>query len=188
MSFFFGNVFWGTLLILWGASLVLRTFGVNLPLAKIFLALVIILFGLKLLFGTSSRSFKRDGIGKKTFLRANRSGEYTMVFSGGYIDLKDIDQNAQDMEITVVFGSATVVLPTHLTYNIEPTTVFGQTVLPERSQVGFGSGAYSTGDKSSNAINIESTCVFGSIEYVFEEVSSPNPPSQEDSINDGGTF
>lgn len=36
MGIFFGNLFWGILLILWGASLILKSFGVSLPLAKIF--------------------------------------------------------------------------------------------------------------------------------------------------------
>lgn len=36
MNLFFGNMFWGILLVLWGASLILRTFNINMPLAKIF--------------------------------------------------------------------------------------------------------------------------------------------------------
>ncbi len=188
MNFFFGNAFWGTLLILWGASLILKTFGINLPLAKIFLALIIILFGLKLLFGTSSRVVRMENRAKRTVHRINRSGEYTMVFSSGYVDLKDIEQDAPDIDITVVFGSATVVLPAHLSYNIEPTTIFGQTVLPERSQTGFGGQAYKRGGNPKEAINIESNCIFGSIEYIFEEVQDPLSDPKEEVPNDGGTF
>jgi small neutral amino acid transporter SnatA (MarC family) len=67
MNIFFGNLFWGILLILWGGSLILKTFNIHMPLAKIFFAVVIILFGLKLLLGdkitwfNSGRTYKQHG-------------------------------------------------------------------------------------------------------------------------------
>jgi len=189
MNFFFGNAFWGTLLILWGISLILKSFGIHLPLARTFFAVIIILFGLKLLLGTSSKLVhRRDDGGKKTVLRVNRSGDYTMVFSSGYVDLKDIDQNAPDMNITVVFGSAIVVLPAHLSYNIEPTTIFGKTILPERNQTGFGTRTYIHGENQRDAINIDSNCIFGTIEYVFEDVQASKPDNIDETVIDGGNF
>ena len=57
MSFLFGHIFWGILLLLWGISLILKGFNiVDLPLVKIFIAVIIILFGLRLLFGTGVRT------------------------------------------------------------------------------------------------------------------------------------
>ncbi|MDD2331344.1 MAG: hypothetical protein PHI68_01685, partial [Candidatus Cloacimonetes bacterium] len=51
MSIFFGNMFWGILIILLGLSLILKDFNINIPLFKIFFGLIIILFGIKLLIG-----------------------------------------------------------------------------------------------------------------------------------------
>lgn len=171
MNFFFGNIFWGILLLLWGASLILKTFNVNLPLAKIFLAVIIIMFGLKLLIGSSTKPVKKSGTIKGSYYMSNRSGEYTIVFSSGTIDLRDLQENAGDMEITVVFGGATVILPTHLNFDIEPTSVFGSTIMPDKSHYGFGGGRFQKGNETGRPIHIESTAVFGQLEYVFENVS-----------------
>lgn len=189
MNFFFGNIFWGILLVLWGASLILKTFNINMPLAKIFLAVIIILFGVKLLLGTGSKSFVRGSKDKDSYYRINNSGEYTIVFGSGTIDLRDIQENAKDIEITVVFGNATVLLPRHLHFDIEPTSVFGSTILPDKSQYSFGVNRYNTkGD--GRAIHIESNAVFGRMEYIFEDVNPAMDPSQEatDTTNTRSNF
>ncbi|MDD3564030.1 MAG: hypothetical protein PHR32_10210 [Candidatus Cloacimonetes bacterium] len=170
MNFFFGNIFWGILLVLWGASLILRTFNINMPMHKIFLAVIIIMFGVKLLIGTSNKVVKGDRSQGRSYIRSNKSGDYNMIFSSGKFDLTDLEEDARDIEINVVFGSAEVVLPNHLTFDIEPTTVFGATVLPERSQYGFGDSHFKAGDGQGRAIHIESNTVFGRIEYVFQDV------------------
>ncbi len=174
MNFFFSNIFWGILLVLWGASLILKTFNINMPLAKIFLAVIIIMFGIKLLIGTSNKAVKSERSPGKTYVRTNKSGEYNMIFSSGRFDLTDLEEDANDIEITVVFGSAEVVLPNHLQFDIEPTTVFGATVLPERSQYGFGDSHFQAGSGQGRAIHIESNAVFGRIEYIFQDL-----PGQE---------
>jgi len=167
MNIFFGNLFWGILLILWGGSLILKTFNIHMPLAKIFFAVVIILFGLKLLLGdkitwfNSGRTYKQHGA---SYIRSNNTGEYTFVFSGGTIDLTDIDPNSKNLEITVVFGSADVLLPSHLNFDIEPTSVFGSTSLPEKKLNPQAGG---------RAIRIESSAVFGRIQYFFKDTVAP---------------
>lgn len=175
MNFFFGNIFWGILLLLWGVSLILKTFNINMPLAKIFLAVIIIMFGVKLLIGTGTKAVKGDRTQGRTYIRTNKSGEYNMIFSSGQLDLSDLTESASDIEITVVFGSAEIILPSHLNYDVEPSTVFGATVLPNKSQYGFGDGDYQAGSGQGRAIHIESTCVFGRIEYIFRDVKAQGP-------------
>lgn len=191
MNFFFGNIFWGILLVLWGASLILKTFNINMPLAKIFLAVIIILFGVKLLIGSSHKSVKGERSQGRSFIRSNKSGEYNMIFSSGRFDLSDLQEAANDIEITVVFGSAEVVLPKHLQFDIEPTTVFGATVLPEKSQYGFGDSHYKAGDGQGRPIHIESNSIFGRIEYIFQDVQGkesiePLDPEAEAAGSDSG--
>ncbi|MCB5254631.1 MAG: hypothetical protein LHW58_03210 [Candidatus Cloacimonetes bacterium] len=186
LNFFFGNIFWGILLLLWGISLILKTFNINMPLAKIFLAVIIIMFGVKLLIGTGTRTVKSDRSQKGTYIRTNKSGEYNMIFSGGKLDLTDLDESASDMEINVIFGSAEIILPGHLRYDIEPSTVFGATVLPNKSQYGFGDSHFQTGSGQGRAIHIESTCVFGRIEYFFQDVKAEEPFEPQDTEASSG--
>jgi len=177
MNIFFGNLFWGILLVLWGASLILKTFNIHMPLAKIFFAVVIILFGIKLLLGDkvswfhSSWSHKRGS----SYVRSNSSGEYTFVFSGGTIDLTDIKPNQRNLEITVVFGSAEVLLPDNVNFDIDPTSVFGSTSLPDRGEMNPVPG---------RTVRIESNAVFGRIEYISKHIDAP-PDSLADEVPPG---
>ncbi|MDD3143296.1 MAG: hypothetical protein PHG32_03790, partial [Candidatus Cloacimonetes bacterium] len=109
MSFLFGHIFWGILLLLWGISLILKGFNiVDLPLVKIFIAVIIILFGLRLLFGDWS-SHHKDG-SRVSFVTAG-SDEYTSVFGSQTVDLTGLDPDSPPLEITAVFGSSYVKLP-----------------------------------------------------------------------------
>ena len=51
MDFIFGNIFWGLLIILLGLSIFLKGFNLHIPLVRVFIAIIIIMFGIKLLFG-----------------------------------------------------------------------------------------------------------------------------------------
>lgn len=164
MNFFFGIPFWGIFLILIGLSLVLKSFGLHIPLGRIFLGIVIIVFGIKILV-TSGKVSVRSKTTKhgNSYYKASGSGEYSLVFSSGTIDLRELKEDSGDIEVTVVFASATVILPEHLSFKIEPTTVFGTT---------------STGNvkkpkiEGVRPIKIESSCVFGSLEYVTDSVEN----------------
>lgn len=181
MDIFFGNFFWGILIILFGLSIFLKGFNINLPLMKVFFAIVIILFGVKLLVGGKPRiKYNNHNYTKGSSIHYNGSGkEYTMVFSSGTFDLTDLPEDAKDFEITVVFGSALVILPNDLNYNISPTSVFGGTVLPRQPKI-----------PGVKAIDIESTAVFGRLEYEFKDrgVSQPKQTVEPDSLNPGDGF
>lgn len=193
MDIFFGNFFWGMLIILFGVSIFLKGFGLNLPLAKVFIAIMIIMFGIKLLIGGKThykRSTNHNYRGSSMHFSSNRK-EYTMVFSSGTIDLSDLPADAKDLEITVVFGSAIVLLPSDLRFDINASSVFGATVLPQKGQYGFGeSNQIINPDSDGREIEIESTAVFGRMEYqIVERTGKPRtktaPP---DSTNAGDGF
>jgi len=159
MDFFFTNMFWGILIILFGLSVFLKGFNIHLPLVKVFLAIIIIMFGVRLLIGgRPTIKISRHHYGKGSSLYYNsHSKEYTMAFASGTIDFSDLPQEADDFEITVVFGSATVILPDDLNFTISPTSVFGATYLPPHKR-----------NQGGKSIEIESSAVFGRLEYIFK--------------------
>ena len=165
MNFFFGNVFWGILLILWGASLILRNFNIYFPLAKIFFAVVIILFGIKLLVGSKLTLFSCSKTRPQSYsgIRSSDATEHTLVFANSVIDLTDLATDSDDLEITAVFASAVVYLPSHISVRVHPTSVFGQNILPKERL---------TEDSAQNPINIESTAVFGKIVYIVKDTAT----------------
>lgn len=157
MNFFFGNAFWGLLLLLWGASLIIKEFGVNLPLVKVFIAIIIIMFGIKLLVGGPWHV--RPARIRSRIVTSGGS-EYTTVFASQNIDLTDLKPDSKPLEVTVVFGSAWVELPDDIDFEIEPTSVFGSTVVPRKPQGGF--------INTKGPIPIDATAVFGRLEFTYK--------------------
>jgi predicted membrane protein len=157
MNFFFGNAFWGLLLLLWGASLILRELGVNLPLVKVFIAIIIIMFGIRLLVGGPWHV--RHGVSRSRIVTSGGS-EYTTVFASQTIDLTDLKPDSKSLEVTVVFGSAWVELPDDIEFKIEPTSVFGSTIVPRNPQRNF--------INTKGPIAIDATSVFGRLEFTYK--------------------
>ncbi len=172
MSIFFGNLFWGVLLILIGASIIMRGFNINFPVVKIFIAIIIILFGLKILFsGYSSKSSRHRGI--HSYSETGNTKDYTVVFASDVIDLRDITKDSKDIEISAVFGSALVYLPPDIGVSIETTSVFGACILPDKSNVSIISNERTERfGKSDSKVRIEATAVFGRLEFRIDETET----------------
>lgn len=174
MNFFFGYPFWGLLLILWGVSLVLKSFNIHLPLGRIFLGIVVIMFGIKILVSNGKIRVKSKITTQGgSYYKAGSSEDYNLIFSSGTIDLRELHEDSEDIEISVVFASATVILPDHIPINIEPTTVFGMTSTRNVKSIS---------KEGVRPIKIESSCVFGSLEYITESVEHN---AHEDEIEEG---
>jgi len=183
MGLFFGNLFWGVLLVLWGISLILKGFGVSLPLAKIFFAVIVILFGIKLLIGGSWKT-KSGGISTRS-VKGDKI-EYTTLFASQNIDLKHVRPGDKPIEVTVVFGSAYVELPADVAFEVEPTTVFGSMITPRQSHFGFGDTRQVFNETSAGEkVFIEANSIFGRLEFVVKPVDRPTPTAQPDSTGSG---
>lgn len=158
MDFIFSNIFWGLLIILLGLSIFLKGFNLHIPLVRVFIAIIIIMFGIKLLFGIKAHKYNKPKhySRESTINYSSSRNEYNIIFSSGIIDLTDLPADAKDVEINVVFGSGTVILPDSIAFNINPTSVFGSTVLPPKRP-----------ELQGKPIDIESNVVFGRLEYKY---------------------
>lgn len=73
------------------------------------------------------------------------------------------------IEINAVFGSARVILPSDVAFEVHPTTVFGATSTPKQSHTGFGENHQVFNDSvSGERVTIESNAVFGRIEFLVK--------------------
>lgn len=193
MDFFFGNIFWGVMIILFGVSIFLKGFNINLPLMKVFFAIVIIMFGVRMLIGGgkpkvrySSHRYKKAN----TVVYSRDNQEYTMVFASGDIDLSDLKADSKNLEITVVFGSANVILPSDLRFDIQTTAVLGGIVLPQTGHYGISENRTAINPDSTTAsIGIEATAVFGRMEFTVKDrpgkVSEPAPVEETPTPQEG---
>lgn len=168
MNLFSWNFFWGVLLILWGLSLILRSFNIVWPLAKIFIAIMIIIFGIRLLLGNRSCIFSSKTHKHQSYsgIKVDSGGDYNIVFASGTIDLTNLRPDSRDLEINVIFGSAEVILPSNINFDIDATAVFGKNLVPK----GINRNA-----NAIRSIHIESNAVFGQIYYRIETVVTDIP-------------
>lgn len=158
MSFLFGHVFWGVLLLLWGLSLILKGFDIiDLPLVKIFIAIVIILIGVRLLTGGSCTRADKSRIHTRVLTSGNL--DYTSIFASQEIDLTDLEPDSPPLEITSIFGSSFVYLPDDIDFVIEQTSIFGSVKSPHTSQKSM--------EKPIGTVRIEANSIFGSVEFAY---------------------
>jgi|LSQX01.1.fsa_nt_gb predicted membrane protein len=157
MNFFITNVFWGILLVLWGVSLILKGLNiVDLPLVKIFVAIVIIMFGVRLLFGgRCSHNVKHS----HRVVHSSGSHEHTTVFGSQLVDLTNIDPNSDPIEVNSVFGSTIVHLPSDIDFKIESSAVFGPVVIPAKPI---------TNKPSLGTVEIDANAVFGKVVFIYK--------------------
>ena len=63
MEFLASGVFWGSVIILFGVSIILNAvFGISIPVFRVVLALILIYFGIKILAGGAFHNDKKDAI------------------------------------------------------------------------------------------------------------------------------
>lgn len=178
MGIFFGNLFWGILLILWGVSLILRGFGINIPLARVFFAIVIILFGIKLLVGGTFRCTS----GKVYKETKGQTTEYSTVFATQKIDLTHVKPGDKPVKVNVVFSAGKVILPDDVLFDSKLTTVFGSLNTPGKSYAGISDTAQVINpDAKGDRVFLELNTVFGRTDVVLEHVERPEEAAPADS-------
>ena len=162
------GLFWGFILILLGISVIIKAiFKIDIPLVKIIFALLLIYWGLKLLFGFSFHSHSEENIVfQKSQITASKSkSEYNIVFGSGDIDLKgvDISQGNAYAEVNIVFGSGDVYIDPAIPALIKISSVFAETKLPKRTITFLGDYVYKTEnfDQNKPYLYIKLDVIFG---------------------------
>src|SRR6185295_20118863 len=93
------GVFWGSILILWGISVIIETaFHVHIPLFRIVFAFTLIYIGIRILAGKSwwpggsSVITEKEAIfGNAKFGGKDLKDDYSIVFGHGDVDLTDAE-------------------------------------------------------------------------------------------------
>jgi len=173
MGFLASGIFWGSLLILWGASIILNAvFHLNIPFFRIAFALIVIWFGLRILLGGRCCGGGRAAVfSESTFKGDKAPGDYNIVFGKGDIDLTGlkIDKPTR-IEVNVVFGNGTLKLPAKTPFRIKANAVFGNAQLPDGKVISFGDSVYESkgAEGSANVLDIQANVVFGRLEATTE--------------------
>lgn len=168
MKFIFTSIFLGSLLILWGLSLVIEAiFGVSLPIIKIAFALLLIYGGFLLIKGIYPSESQ-----KTIFFSKEQTNtlfhEYKIVLGEGKIDLSQLSLDYQEkvhLKIYTLLGNCILTLNPKIPTIIHANSVLAAVNFPDRTMVSFGSYSYEP-QKNAGAplLVIDATAVLGALE------------------------
>jgi len=168
----FGGVFMGIIFLTVGIILLLNSFfNFNINMFKLIIGIVIVLFGVFVLFNGFSFQDSRNIVFKEGIIRVSEvQDEYNIIFASGMVDLSkvQVEDEVKKIEINTIFAEGKVILNPDIPTLIKASSAFGELKLPDRSSVVFGSQKYRIGDISTDQgyLEIEASAVFGALKFI----------------------
>jgi len=168
----FGGYFIGIVFLVIGIVLLLNSiFNFNVHTFKLIVGIVIVLFGVFILFNGFGFQDSRSIIFREGIIRVSEvQDEYNIVFASGTIDLSKvkIEGEVKKIEVNAIFADGKVILNPDVPTLIKASSAFGELELPDRSSVIFSSQKYKIGDISTNQgyLEIEANAVFGKLKFI----------------------
>ena len=168
----FGGVFMGIIFLTVGIILLLNSFfNFNINMFKLIIGIVIVLFGVFVLFNGFGFQDSRNIVFKEGIIRVSEvQDEYNIIFASGTVDLSKVrvEDEVKKIEINTIFAEGKVILDPDVPTLIKASSAFGDLKLPDRSSVVFGSQKYRIGDISTDQgyLEIEASAVFGALKFI----------------------
>jgi hypothetical protein len=175
MGFMFTKIFWGTLLIVWGAVLILGKIfpKLDIPMGRFILAFILIYAGVYILMKVNSPKkchIKTKVSNVENVYMSVSGSDYNIIFGSNQIDLTNRDYTSESININTVFGTSEVFLSPTMVYDIRINTVFGETLLPNNSSIKTSSESYTVGDSDAEQKqSIEINTVFGTTHVMVKQ-------------------
>ena len=170
MSFMSSAVFWGTLIILIGISVILKAvFGINIPLFRIVFGFFLVYLGIKMIAGGFFRThFSHSAVFNESRINYDESQrEYNIIFGSGTVDLFKMDTSHENkkFEVNVVFGNGTVILNDSVPILVEMNSAFGAATALDKSINALGKTTFTTSAYKANEpyTFIKASVVFGKL-------------------------
>ncbi|MFN6943428.1 MAG: hypothetical protein ACK4ND_00665 [Cytophagaceae bacterium] len=171
MAVFSSAIFWGTLLILAGISIILKVgFGINFPFFRILFAFFLIFMGIKVLTGISFKSSPKEQstvFGSSSMRYNPDNPEMNVIFGKGELYFTDVEVSKNlHGKVNVVFGNAELFIDEEIPMKIKATTVFGGTNFPDETTIAFGDYIYKTKafEEGKPFIHLKTDVIFGGLQ------------------------
>jgi hypothetical protein len=135
------GLFWGTIIILFGLSIIVKhVFHIDIPVFKILIGLILIAIGLKILFINTGavhfRKINKEG-NKIVFTSGSfdfdpEQSEYNVVFGKSVLDMTSLNESIDKrIKLNSVFGEIEVYINNNTIVRINSSSVFGNVSAPE---------------------------------------------------------
>lgn len=168
MNFLSSGAFWGLLIVLFGLSIILKAvFNIQFPFFKTFLGILLIVGGLNLIFGSiGHKNNSQILFSSGKLIHQSGKYDYSIIFSSGKIDLRDLDESTieKPIKVAVVFGDGILKLDRSKQYNIKGSVAFGELIDDDEKVSGLSS---KNNFQDAKAIDIEASATFGKLEIRY---------------------
>ncbi len=166
------SLIWGTILVLLGLSLILKSiFHITIPLVRPFFGCILIYLGLSIMMDpfTDSPDKKSIIFGRSKITGQSNVTTYNVTFGSGEIDLSHIDITSQTaITINTVLGSSVITLNPHIPTKVRVNALVARAGLPDETLVSFGRNVYTTSDDEPRLI-LQANVVLGNLEVVLSD-------------------
>lgn len=168
----FGGAFIGIIFLAVGIILLLNSFfNFNINIFKLIVGVVIVLFGVFILFNGFGFQDSRNIVFRGGIIRVSEvQDEYNIIFASGTVDLSKvkIEDEVKKIKVNTIFAEGKVILNPDVPTLIKASSAFGELELPDKSSAIFGSQKYRIGDISTNQgyLEIEASVVFGKLKFI----------------------
>ncbi len=167
-------VFWGSLLIILGVTLVIKViFNIDFPVFKILVAAFFVFLGIWILFGSFGRVNIRSGpndvlFSERYYQAPFDQPEYNVVFGKGVFDFTNVDlsEGSKNVKIGTIFSASQIKISKDMPVEISADAVFAGAELPDGNTAVFGSATYVTDSYQPDSahLKIKLDVVFGGVQ------------------------
>jgi hypothetical protein len=147
MDFLCSGLFWGTILVLLGASIILKAiFHINIPIVRTFFALILIYWGIRVLVGGAWCRTHTNTVlfSESTIMASDQQSEYSIIFGRGVIDTSALKTFTKDkpIRINTVFGASVIKIDRATPTLVKVNSAFAAVKLPDGNVATFGNYLY----------------------------------------------
>ncbi|NLG17649.1 MAG: hypothetical protein GX556_10000 [Fibrobacter sp.] len=184
MGFLFSGVFWGIILILIGAAIIIRiVFNVNIPVLRIVFAVVLIYLGIRVLIGGPwTGSTKNSAVFQSSDMAITEDArEYNVIFGSSRIDATaKLTKENEKIEVNTIFGSSVLVISPDVPTIVKVGAAFSGVRMPDGNLVSFGDYTY-----KNKAFNKTAPYRVIKADVVFGSMTIMETAPREDSLESG---
>lgn len=169
---FFSGMFMGITFLVVGIILLFNSiFNFNINIFKLIVGVLIVLFGIFILFNGFGFQDSRNIIFREGVIRVSEvQDEYNIIFSSGTVDLSKlkIGNEVKKIKINTIFAEGKIIINPEIPMMIKASSAFGELELPDKSSVIFSSKEYKTVnfDDNQSYFKIEANAVFGKLKFI----------------------
>ena len=167
------GIFWGTLIVLWGISMIIETiFHIDIPFFRIAFACMVIAFGVRILTGSRTWGWVDTGsdavFGNASFKGKDIRDAYSIVFGHGDVDLSEATSGDKRATVNTVFGASKIRVNPKQPVRVRASCAFGEVVMPDGRTSSFGETSWTSPafKDGKDALEIKIDVAFGRAEVV----------------------